>query len=79
VAPVVTRVGGIPEVVLDGENGRLVEPGEPDALAGLIVALAADPDERRRLGAAAIVASAACDLESAVRHLETVYERMSDR
>jgi glycosyltransferase involved in cell wall biosynthesis len=30
---VATRVGGVPRYVRDGENGLLVEPGRPDALA----------------------------------------------
>jgi glycosyltransferase involved in cell wall biosynthesis len=76
VPPVATRVGGIPEVVLDGESGRLVEPGDPGALAGAILELAIDPAERERLGESAIHASSSCDLESAVRSLEALYERV---
>jgi glycosyltransferase involved in cell wall biosynthesis len=50
---VATRVGGIPEIVADGVTGRLVEPGQPLALAGAIDALLEDPLLAQRLGAAA--------------------------
>jgi glycosyltransferase involved in cell wall biosynthesis len=46
-------VGGIPEVVRDGENGLLIDPpGTPEALATAIGELIADDGMRRRLGAA---------------------------
>lgn len=49
--PVVgTRVGGIPEVVLQGETGLLADPGDPDSLADAVTALLRDEGLRRRLG-----------------------------
>lgn len=51
--PVVsTRVGGVPEAVVDGETGLLTPPKDPRALADALIGLLADPMERRRLGAA---------------------------
>ncbi|MEM7306904.1 MAG: glycosyltransferase [Planctomycetota bacterium] len=47
-----TRVSAVPEVVVDGETGVLVPPGDPEPLAAALLRLAADPAERRRLGAA---------------------------
>jgi glycosyltransferase involved in cell wall biosynthesis len=47
-----TRVGGLPEVVRDGETGYLVPPGDAAALADRIGALLGDPAERTRMGAA---------------------------
>jgi glycosyltransferase involved in cell wall biosynthesis len=47
-----TRAGGIPDVVLDGETGLLVAPGDPVALGGAIARLCSEPDLRGRLGAA---------------------------
>lgn len=52
--PVVsTRVSGIPELVDDGESGRLVDPGDPLALADAVAALLADPALRERYALAA--------------------------
>jgi glycosyltransferase involved in cell wall biosynthesis len=49
---VLTRVGGMPELVTDGENGRLVPAGDAAALAGAIDELARDVSLRRAYGAA---------------------------
>jgi glycosyltransferase involved in cell wall biosynthesis len=49
---VATPVGGTPEVVADGETGLLVPPRDPQALAGAIRELLADPERRRRMGEA---------------------------
>ena len=51
-AVVATRVGGIPEFVSDGENGILVEPDDPQALAEALCKVAGDPALRERLGKA---------------------------
>jgi len=45
-----TRVGGIPELVLDGETGLLVDPERPVALAEALDELAGDPERRQKLG-----------------------------
>jgi starch synthase len=49
---VASRVGGIPEVVVDGETGRLVEPGDVDALGRALRETLADPERARRMGEA---------------------------
>jgi glycosyltransferase involved in cell wall biosynthesis len=50
---VATDVGGVGEVVRDGENGLLAPPDDPAALAAAIVRLVAEPDLLARLRAAA--------------------------
>jgi glycosyltransferase involved in cell wall biosynthesis len=49
---IASNFGGIPEIVRHGENGLLVPPGQPQALADAILQLAGDPACRMRLGAA---------------------------
>jgi glycosyltransferase involved in cell wall biosynthesis len=49
---VATRVGGVPDVVTDGADGFLVEPGDVEALAARLAQLAGDRDLRTRMGAA---------------------------
>jgi glycosyltransferase involved in cell wall biosynthesis len=50
---VASRLSGIPEIVRDGENGRLFPAGDATALADALGELAADPALRQRLGLAA--------------------------
>jgi glycosyltransferase involved in cell wall biosynthesis len=52
-AVVATAVGGLPDMVVDGETGLLVPPGDRRALRSAIDRLLADEELRRRLGAAA--------------------------
>lgn len=47
---IATRVGAIPEVIQDGENGLMVAPSRPDQIADKLVELIANPDLRTTLG-----------------------------
>jgi glycosyltransferase involved in cell wall biosynthesis len=49
---VATIAGGIPEVVLDGKTGLLVEPRDHEAMAAAIVTLLRDARARQAMGAA---------------------------
>jgi L-malate glycosyltransferase len=53
-AAVATRVGGVPEVVADGETGLLVPPRDHDALADGIIRLLKDDARRVRMGEAGL-------------------------
>ena len=45
-----SRIGGITDIIIDGESGLLVPPGDPAALAAALRRLADDPAFARRLG-----------------------------
>ena len=49
---IASRVGGIPEVVLDRVTGILLPPGDDEALARTLVELAADPEQGKQMGEA---------------------------
>jgi glycosyltransferase involved in cell wall biosynthesis len=49
---VATAVNGVPDLVVDGQNGYLVPPGRPDLLAERTLAVLALPDRGASLGAA---------------------------
>lgn len=73
VAPVATRVGGIPEVITDGRDGLLVAPGDPAALAGALAKVLGDDDLRAGVGARAQARAGDFDLVNAVRRTEDIY------
>lgn len=54
-ASIGTSVGGIPEIILDGATGMLVNPEDPGALADALLKLSTDDELRHRLGSAARV------------------------
>ncbi len=76
---VATSVGGVPEAVRDGIEGRLVPPSRPDLLAAAIASLVEDAELRGRLSRAATARSHQYDVEVAVRHLEDVYRDLGAR
>jgi glycosyltransferase involved in cell wall biosynthesis len=47
---IATRVGAIPSVITDGENGLLVAPKDAESLRNAIASLLDDPERRRRMG-----------------------------
>ncbi len=73
--PVVAcRVGGTPEVVVDGETGLLVAPGRPRELARALEQLLSNPDQAAAMGAAGQRrVREAFDLEQMVTRIEERY------
>ena len=76
-APVVaTRVGGLPDLVEDGESGVLVPPREPAALGHAIADLLQDPPRRERLARAASERLAQFTMHAIAERFVSLYERL---
>jgi glycosyltransferase involved in cell wall biosynthesis len=73
---VASNVGGLPEIVQDGESGWLVPPESPEALAGAIQTAAADPVRLRELGRNARLRAAQFSMERTVEQTERLYLRL---
>jgi glycosyltransferase involved in cell wall biosynthesis len=75
---IASRVGGLPEVVVDFVTGRMVEPGNPDQLAAAIVSMG--KALRREMAANARERFlAAFRIERTVEELHQVYENALNR
>jgi len=75
-----TRTGGIPEVVEDGETGRLVPPRDHAAMAQAILTMLADDEQRRRMGEAGLArVQARFTVERMVAETAAVYGRLAGR
>jgi glycosyltransferase involved in cell wall biosynthesis len=76
---IASAVGGLAEIVTSGQNGLLVMPGDPEALAEQLIGLLRDQEQRRHLGeqarayieknlSCARIAQATLDLYSTIVH-----------
>ena len=72
---IATAVGGVPEIVTHGENGLLVPPGDPAALAAAIRRFLADDALRARLTAAAAPSAERFSAERIYGRLEELLVR----
>lgn len=70
---VATRAGGLPDVITDGVEGRLVPIDDPRALADAYLEVGADAALRARLARAAHGRACEFDISTAARRLEEIY------
>jgi glycosyltransferase involved in cell wall biosynthesis len=75
---IATRVSGAEDIIADGENGRLISPGQPEALARAVLELYARPDlwpiwENQ----ARETIRQKYSLEAMLIHLERLYEELA--
>jgi glycosyltransferase involved in cell wall biosynthesis len=71
---VASRVGGIPEMIVDGQNGCFVEPEDVDGLAKACIDLVNDPKKRAAMGNAGwSIVDRKFNIERQVDKLEELY------
>jgi glycosyltransferase involved in cell wall biosynthesis len=73
---VATRVGGVEELVTDGREAVLVPARQPDLLASALLALARDPERRKKMAQHAAARGETLDAPSSVRAIEAVYREL---
>jgi sugar transferase (PEP-CTERM/EpsH1 system associated) len=77
---VATRVGGIPEIVVDGQTGLLVPAAAPEALARALLSVWRDPEGGRRMGLVGRDRILECfDTRHMVAQYEALYETVRGR
>jgi glycosyltransferase involved in cell wall biosynthesis len=72
---IATAVGGVPEVVTDGDNGLLVAPGDAHALGAAIARFFGDAELRARLAAAAPASVAGYSEDAVFTAIEAELQR----
>jgi glycosyltransferase involved in cell wall biosynthesis len=74
---VATRVGGVPDLIDDGVQGLLVEPGDAEGLGAAVRRMLADREAARAMGERARDRRRAeFDVDLMVRRFESLYERL---
>ena len=76
-ASVVTGVGGVPEVIQDGQQGLVVGPGDARSFAEGLVRLLQDEEARDRMGRAASRRASKFDIRKTVARTEQIYSKLT--
>lgn len=74
---VASAIGGLPEIVTDGETGFLVEPGDPGEIARAVLQILQNPRLRARMSRAAREKVQRFTMESYVENLERIYSSVA--
>ena len=75
---VATAVGGLLELVRNGETGVLVPPRDPEALAGAVAGLLADREKGAKIAATAAEELGAFTIEAVADRFADLYEELAD-
>lgn len=74
-----TRIGGLPDLVEEGANGRLVAPKSPDELAHAWSEMLASPEQLTAMGQASLRRAHAFSAEVMYDRLERLYDTLQQR
>jgi len=74
---VATDVGGISEVISNGENGVLVEPGRPDQISAAVVKILRDREFAQKLGRNAVVTAREFDVKRSASEELKAYRKVT--
>lgn len=73
---IASRIGGLSDIVADGESGILVPPGDVKALSTAIEQMLADPARRNRMGIAAKQQVIEFQAQTVIPRIEQVYREL---
>jgi glycosyltransferase involved in cell wall biosynthesis len=76
---VATQVGGIPEVVADGETALLVPPSDPPAIAAAVVSILIDPERAHAMGRRGVERAMLFSWEHVSGRLDDLYTRLLNK
>ena len=77
---VATAVGGVPDLIRDGVNGRLVPPRDPDAVARAALEILGNPDRRMAMAVAARASVVpAYEIDTLVARMDHLYRDLVTR
>jgi glycosyltransferase involved in cell wall biosynthesis len=74
---VASRVGGIPDLVHDGETGYLVPPADAKALSDAILKLLKNPDQAKLMGQRGKECCRQFSLEAMIAKLDNLYSDLT--
>ncbi|MBE3561716.1 MAG: glycosyltransferase family 4 protein [Ktedonobacteraceae bacterium] len=73
---IASRIGGLPDIVVDGETGLIVPPGDAQKLRDAIQYLLDNPEQRACMGAAAKQRVADFQIRTVIPRIEEVYQKV---
>ncbi len=74
---IASRIGGLTDIIADGETGILTPPNDPEALRAAIQALLDNPTQRRQMGEMARQRVATFQAATVVSQIEKVYREIT--